>query len=202
MMVWIYQFLYSPPLSGNALTLTFTFFEAIFFTVLIPIPTHLDKLLSVKPYLLPPSLLTNLHLHLQSSRPQQGLIYQVRPVGHTWGRDRWWTDSGKKRKRMNERDEIECRCSGLWSFSKFGWLSLVYVYVFAPMTRMLLSCSTPSILDSSWLTTVSWTPVLPAMLPRCLQIASISSNMMMWRPLLAPSWSAERGGEKINDSNY
>lgn len=57
--------------------------------------------------------------------------------------------------------------------------SLVYVCEFAPMTRILLSCSTPSILDNSWLTTVSWTPVLPAMLPRCLQIASISSNMMM-----------------------
>lgn len=73
------------------------------------------------------------------------------------------------------------------------------VCMFAPMTRMLLSCSTPSILDSSWLTTVSWTPVLPAMLPRCLQMASISSNMMMWRPLLAPSCSpTQTQRRKIN----
>lgn len=57
-----------------------------------------------------------------------------------------------------------------------------------PMTKILFSCSTPSIFDSSWFTTVSWTPVLPAMLPRCLQMASISSKIMMWTPLFAPSW--------------
>lgn len=57
-----------------------------------------------------------------------------------------------------------------------------------PMTRMLLSCSTPSILDRSWLTTVSCTPVLLAPVPLCLQMASSSSKMMIWRPLLAPSW--------------
>ena len=54
------------------------------------------------------------------------------------------------------------------------------------MTRMLFSGSTPSILDSSWLTTVSWTPEPPPTEPLCLQMASISSNMMMWRPLLLP----------------
>ena len=37
-----------------------------------------------------------------------------------------------------------------------------------PMTRMLLSWSTPSILDSNWLTTVSLTPLeLPAYNERC-----------------------------------
>lgn len=58
----------------------------------------------------------------------------------------------------------------------------------SPITRMLLSCSTPSILDRSWLTTVSCTPVLLAPVPLCLQIASSSSKIMMWRPLFAPSW--------------
>lgn len=58
---------------------------------------------------------------------------------------------------------------------------------YSPMTRMLLSCSTPSILDRSWLTTVSCTPVLLAPVPRCLQIASSSSKMMICRPLLAPN---------------
>lgn len=48
-----------------------------------------------------------------------------------------------------------------------------------PMSRMLLSASTPSILVSSWLTMVSWVPVPSRTLPRCLQIASISSKMMM-----------------------
>ena len=61
-----------------------------------------------------------------------------------------------------------------------------------PITRMLLSCSTPSILDSNWFTTVSWTPVLPAMLPLCLQIASISSKMMICTPLFAPSYWREK----------
>jgi len=55
-----------------------------------------------------------------------------------------------------------------------------------PITRMLLSWSTPSIFESSWLTTVSWTAVLPATEPRALQMASISSNMMMCRPLFGP----------------
>mmetsp|Transcript_24398 Transcript_24398/g.62938 ORF Transcript_24398/g.62938 Transcript_24398/m.62938 type:complete len:288 (+) Transcript_24398:1594-2457(+) len=48
-----------------------------------------------------------------------------------------------------------------------------------PMRRMLLSALTPSILESSWFTTVSCTPVESAREPRCLQIASISSKMMM-----------------------
>ena len=55
-----------------------------------------------------------------------------------------------------------------------------------PMTSMLFSWSTPSIFDSSWFTTVSCTAVLPATDPRALQIASISSNMMMCSPLFGP----------------
>lgn len=58
-----------------------------------------------------------------------------------------------------------------------------------PITRMLLSCSTPSILASSWLTTVSWTPVLLPVDPRALQIASISSKIMMCNPLFGPNWN-------------
>ena len=41
-----------------------------------------------------------------------------------------------------------------------------------PMTRMLLSESTPSILLSNWLTILSETPVPSRTLPRLLQIAS------------------------------
>lgn len=48
-----------------------------------------------------------------------------------------------------------------------------------PISRMLLRASTPSILVSSWLTMVSWVPVPSRTLPRCLQMASISSKMMM-----------------------
>lgn len=72
------------------------------------------------------------------------------------------------------------------------------------MTRMLLSCSTPSILDSSWLTTVSCTPVLLAPVPLCLQMASNSSKMMMCRPLLAPSYQEQTyrmGLQYTNDDN-
>ena len=61
--------------------------------------------------------------------------------------------------------------------------------VHQPMTRMLLSWSTPSIFDSSWLTTVSWTAVLPATEPRALQMASISSKMMMCSPLFGPIYA-------------
>mmetsp|Transcript_23273 Transcript_23273/g.59477 ORF Transcript_23273/g.59477 Transcript_23273/m.59477 type:complete len:408 (-) Transcript_23273:1022-2245(-) len=50
-----------------------------------------------------------------------------------------------------------------------------------PMSRMLLSASTPSILVSSWFTTVSCTPDPSRTLPRCLHTASISSKMMMCR---------------------
>ncbi len=49
------------------------------------------------------------------------------------------------------------------------------------MIRMLLREFTPSILESSWLTTVSWTPVPSLFEPRCLQMLSISSKMMMCR---------------------
>ncbi len=55
-----------------------------------------------------------------------------------------------------------------------------------PMSRMLLSASTPSILVSSWLTTVSCTPLPSRTLPRDLQIASISSKMMTCSSLAAP----------------
>mmetsp|Transcript_17439 Transcript_17439/g.48458 ORF Transcript_17439/g.48458 Transcript_17439/m.48458 type:complete len:240 (-) Transcript_17439:1086-1805(-) len=47
-----------------------------------------------------------------------------------------------------------------------------------PMRRMLFKASTPSILVSSWFTTVSCTPVPLDTLPRCLQMASISSKMI------------------------
>mmetsp|Transcript_27891 Transcript_27891/g.75160 ORF Transcript_27891/g.75160 Transcript_27891/m.75160 type:complete len:367 (-) Transcript_27891:152-1252(-) len=63
-----------------------------------------------------------------------------------------------------------------------------------PISRMLLSAFTPSILERSWLTTVSCTPVESPRLPRCLQMASISSKMRMWRsdssPRSACSFSA------------
>ena len=49
-----------------------------------------------------------------------------------------------------------------------------------PMIRMLLREFTPSILESSWLTT-AWTPVPSLFEPRCLQMLSISSKMMMCR---------------------
>ncbi len=81
------------------------------------------------------------------------------------------------------------------------------------MIRMLFNCSTPSIFDKSWLTTVSPTPVLPLFkfnlrkalkliaitrylirkktlltaVPLCLHIASISSNIIICKPLFGPS---------------
>mmetsp|Transcript_35534 Transcript_35534/g.98290 ORF Transcript_35534/g.98290 Transcript_35534/m.98290 type:complete len:317 (-) Transcript_35534:575-1525(-) len=48
-----------------------------------------------------------------------------------------------------------------------------------PMTRILLSELTPSILERSWLTTVSPTPVPSRDEPRALHTESISSKMMM-----------------------
>lgn len=51
---------------------------------------------------------------------------------------------------------------------------------------MLSSYSTPSILASNWLTTLSQTPVSPYEDPLYLQIASISSKMMIWRPDWSP----------------
>jgi hypothetical protein len=47
-----------------------------------------------------------------------------------------------------------------------------------PMSNMLFSASTPSILVSNWLTMVSCTPEPLCTLPLCLQMASISSKMM------------------------
>mmetsp|Transcript_18438 Transcript_18438/g.48131 ORF Transcript_18438/g.48131 Transcript_18438/m.48131 type:complete len:280 (-) Transcript_18438:868-1707(-) len=55
-----------------------------------------------------------------------------------------------------------------------------------PMSRMLFRESTPSTLVSSWLTSVSCTPVLFLIEPRCLQMASISSKMMMCSSLSSP----------------
>ncbi len=49
----------------------------------------------------------------------------------------------------------------------------------SPMSKMLLMASTPSILVSSWLTTVSCTPLPSRTEPLLLQMASISSKMMM-----------------------
>mmetsp|Transcript_95108 Transcript_95108/g.273837 ORF Transcript_95108/g.273837 Transcript_95108/m.273837 type:complete len:414 (+) Transcript_95108:822-2063(+) len=46
-----------------------------------------------------------------------------------------------------------------------------------PMSKMLFSESTPSILDNSWFTMLSWTPVLSDLEPRDLQMESISSKM-------------------------
>mmetsp|Transcript_8123 Transcript_8123/g.32940 ORF Transcript_8123/g.32940 Transcript_8123/m.32940 type:complete len:222 (+) Transcript_8123:1177-1842(+) len=61
-----------------------------------------------------------------------------------------------------------------------------------PMSRMLLSASTPSIFVRSWLTMESCTPVPSRTEPRLLQMASISSKMMMCRSESSPFavWSA------------
>mmetsp|Transcript_12003 Transcript_12003/g.17550 ORF Transcript_12003/g.17550 Transcript_12003/m.17550 type:complete len:253 (+) Transcript_12003:935-1693(+) len=64
--------------------------------------------------------------------------------------------------------------------------SIISLRLVIPMIRMLFKAFTPSILDKSWFTTVSWTPVLPEMVPRGLQIASISSKIMMWSCDLSP----------------
>mmetsp|Transcript_7622 Transcript_7622/g.23203 ORF Transcript_7622/g.23203 Transcript_7622/m.23203 type:complete len:246 (-) Transcript_7622:771-1508(-) len=61
-----------------------------------------------------------------------------------------------------------------------------------PMSKMLLSASTPSTLVRSWLTMESCTPVPSRTEPRLLQMASISSNMIMCRSDSSPfcCWSA------------
>ena len=56
-----------------------------------------------------------------------------------------------------------------------------------PMTRMLLSSSTPSILLRIMFTTPSSVPVPPDVDPRCLQMASNSSKMIMCSSLSSPS---------------
>mmetsp|Transcript_22149 Transcript_22149/g.70749 ORF Transcript_22149/g.70749 Transcript_22149/m.70749 type:complete len:458 (+) Transcript_22149:614-1987(+) len=68
-----------------------------------------------------------------------------------------------------------------------------------PITRMLLSECTPSILESSWLTTVSPTPASDLCMPRCLQIESISSKMMMCRSESSPrdSYSASASAKSL-----
>ena len=50
-----------------------------------------------------------------------------------------------------------------------------------PMTSMLFKASTPSIIDSSWLTTLSLTPVSPLEVPLYLAMASNSSKITMCR---------------------
>mmetsp|Transcript_2613 Transcript_2613/g.9476 ORF Transcript_2613/g.9476 Transcript_2613/m.9476 type:complete len:316 (-) Transcript_2613:174-1121(-) len=66
------------------------------------------------------------------------------------------------------------------------------------MSRMLLSACTPSILVSSWFTMESptcWPPpaaAAAALLPRCLQTASISSKMMTCSGEAAPSCAKSR----------
>mmetsp|Transcript_27363 Transcript_27363/g.84817 ORF Transcript_27363/g.84817 Transcript_27363/m.84817 type:complete len:261 (-) Transcript_27363:177-959(-) len=63
-----------------------------------------------------------------------------------------------------------------------------------PMRSTLFSRFTPSIFDSSWLTTLSATPVESRTAPRCLQMASNSSKMIRCSeersPLAACSASA------------
>ena len=75
-----------------------------------------------------------------------------------------------------------------------------------PMIRMLLRELTPSILDKSWLTTVSWTPVPSLFEPRCLQMLSISSKMMMCRlessPRSAISASASAKSARTFSSDW
>lgn len=48
-----------------------------------------------------------------------------------------------------------------------------------PITRMLLRESTPSIIERSWLTTLSLTPVSPLEVPLCQAMASNSSKITM-----------------------
>mmetsp|Transcript_73224 Transcript_73224/g.176998 ORF Transcript_73224/g.176998 Transcript_73224/m.176998 type:complete len:241 (-) Transcript_73224:516-1238(-) len=58
-----------------------------------------------------------------------------------------------------------------------------------PISSTLLRDSTPSIFDSNWLTIESCTPVPSEDDPRDLQIASISSKMMMWSSESSPASS-------------
>eukprot|EP00964_Phaeocystis_antarctica_P031514 scaffold17828_cov66-Phaeocystis_antarctica.AAC.1 len=74
-----------------------------------------------------------------------------------------------------------------------------------PMTRMLSSCSTPSILASNWLTTESRMPdVSPVSEPRSRVNASISSNTITCSaessPASACSTSASAKSERMNCS--
>mmetsp|Transcript_28842 Transcript_28842/g.84551 ORF Transcript_28842/g.84551 Transcript_28842/m.84551 type:complete len:375 (-) Transcript_28842:179-1303(-) len=84
--------------------------------------------------------------------------------------------------------------------------SIMSLRLVMPMRRMLLSASTPSILESSWLTTVSCTPVLSPRVPRCLQMASISSKMRMCRsessPRSACSFSASAKSLRMFSSDW
>mmetsp|Transcript_107685 Transcript_107685/g.303345 ORF Transcript_107685/g.303345 Transcript_107685/m.303345 type:complete len:515 (-) Transcript_107685:165-1709(-) len=56
-----------------------------------------------------------------------------------------------------------------------------------PINKMLLSESTPSILDKSWFTMLSPTPELSREEPRDLHIASISSKITIWSCELSPN---------------
>mmetsp|Transcript_14221 Transcript_14221/g.40901 ORF Transcript_14221/g.40901 Transcript_14221/m.40901 type:complete len:324 (-) Transcript_14221:584-1555(-) len=55
--------------------------------------------------------------------------------------------------------------------------SMRSILLVMPISKMLLSESTPSIFDNNWFTMLSWTPVLSDFEPRDLQIESISSKM-------------------------
>ena len=68
-----------------------------------------------------------------------------------------------------------------------------------PITRMLLRELTPSILESSWLTTVSPTPVPSRDEPRALHTESISSKMMMCSSESSPrsAYSASASAKRL-----
>mmetsp|Transcript_12501 Transcript_12501/g.24680 ORF Transcript_12501/g.24680 Transcript_12501/m.24680 type:complete len:425 (-) Transcript_12501:179-1453(-) len=65
--------------------------------------------------------------------------------------------------------------------------SIMSLRLVMPMMSTLLMLSTPSILDSSWFTMESPTPLESELEPRDLQMASNSSKMMMCSMLLEPS---------------
>ena len=68
-----------------------------------------------------------------------------------------------------------------------------------PMSRMLFSASTPSILLRNWFTTESFTPVPPEVEPRERRMASISSRMMMCRSESSP-FSACSASASLNSA--
>mmetsp|Transcript_3312 Transcript_3312/g.4576 ORF Transcript_3312/g.4576 Transcript_3312/m.4576 type:complete len:245 (+) Transcript_3312:1147-1881(+) len=74
-----------------------------------------------------------------------------------------------------------------------------------PMMRMLFRLSTPSILDSSWFTMLSDTPVESRVEPLDFMMASISSKMMMCSMLASPcsrcSFSASANSARIFSSD-
>lgn len=59
-----------------------------------------------------------------------------------------------------------------------------------PMTSILFKASTPSIIESSWFTTLSCTPVPEFTVPLCLAIASNSSKIITDKGLYSPNYSS------------